>query len=261
MAGKFHSVNLLYDTFKFAGLGEHATKVVDTIRRAVGTSRTVWGLKHGPDGLRWEFYFYDYNRRDRERSISLVVGALKELLPCPVIAQEDLHYFMFSIELTVAQLQGPAPLDKVNMYIGNIGSQVSSGISYSLTPTGRHLDNFYFFFRPAEHLEDIVGKVVCSAFIDAPSIKPDLILWPELLDCETICVANKRINDCVYFSGLRIDQFLFALKRLEYPEPLVSFISDNYSRLDHLLYDVGFDYTVARDGSLQILKSGYYGFF
>ncbi len=260
MDGKFHSINLLLHSFELAGLGQHAVAVVDTIRRAVGPSRTVWGLKHGPEGFRWEFYFYDYQRRGRERSISVVLEALKPFMPCPIVPNEDLHYFMFSIELTAAQLSGPAPLEKVNMYIGNVGSQVSSGISYSLTSSGRFLDNFYFFYHPSKHLDDIIGKVACSAYIDPPHLDPDLILWPELINCETICIANKRTNDCAYFSGINIDQFLFALKRLDYPAPLVAFIETNRSNLDHMLYDIGYDYRVGPDG-LEILKTGYYGTF
>jgi hypothetical protein len=47
---------------------------------------------------------------------------------------------------------------------------------------------------------------------------------------------------------------------MRYPTGLVSFIEENRSKLDHLLYDVGYDYKM--DGKdLMILKSGYYGIF
>ena len=79
-------------------------------------------------------------------------------------------------------------------------------------------------------------------------------------DCRTICVANKQTHDCVYFSGVNVDQLLWFLNRFSYPEPIRSFIADNRSNLDHLLFDVGFDYRM--DGtSLAVLKSGYYGVF
>jgi hypothetical protein len=86
------------------------------------------------------------------------------------------------------------------------------------------------------------------------------ILWPELRDCRVIVVANKQRNDAVYFSGIRVDQLLLFLNRMGYPAALVSFVEENKARLDHLLYDVGFDYRVEGD-ELRILKSGYYVYF
>jgi hypothetical protein len=64
----------------------------------------------------------------------------------------------------------------------------------------------------------------------------------------------------VYFSGVDVQQLLFFLKRLAYPEGLVSFVRQNLANFDHLLFDVGFDYRM-EGGRLSILKSGYYGVF
>jgi hypothetical protein len=78
--------------------------------------------------------------------------------------------------------------------------------------------------------------------------------------CKTICVANKQTHDCVYFSGVDVHQLIHFLERLNYPQPVVEFVRGNARRLDHLLFDVGFDYRM-EGGRLQILKSGYYGVF
>jgi hypothetical protein len=40
----------------------------------------------------------------------------------------------------------------------------------------------------------------------------------------------------------------------------VAFVREHRSELDHLLFDVGFDYRWER-GAFTILKSGYYGVF
>ena len=53
---------------------------------------------------------------------------------------------------------------------------------------------------------------------------------------------------------------LFFLKRLRYAPQLTAFVEANHSRLDHLLYDIGFDYRIV-GGQIQILKSAYYGAF
>ena len=109
-------------------------------------------------------------------------------------------------------------------------------------------------------MQDIVSKATCSAHIDTTQIHIDQILWPELRDCEIIVAANKQENDSVYFSRINVDQFIFFLKRMSYPEKIVTFVEENRSGLDHLLYDVGFDYRMEGQ-ELKILKSGYYGFF
>jgi hypothetical protein len=101
---------------------------------------------------------------------------------------------------------------------------------------------------------------MCSAHIDTTKVKMDQILWPELRECRVIVVANKQQNDSVYFSRINVDQLIFFLKKMNYPIELTSFVEENRSNLDHLLYDVGIDYRM--DGEdLVILKSGYYGIF
>ena len=57
-----------------------------------------------------------------------------------------------------------------------------------------------------------------------------------------------------------IDAFISFLKEFGYLEETVSFVEKNRPMLDHLEYDVGFDYRMERDG-LKGLKSGYYGIF
>jgi len=257
---KLRPVNLLYDSFRFTRIDSRAYNVVDAIREGIGMHNTVWGIKLVGEEIGWEFYFYDYQRRERERSITKVLDAIRPWLPCRVPVNENDHYFMFSLDVRDDLLSGEKELDEVHMYVGNTASVVSSGICYSLTSGVRKLENFYFFFDPKTQRNDIVAKVVSSAFIDTTVIDLDSILWPELRDCGTICIANKQHNDCAYFSGINVDQFLFFLRRMNYPAPLVSWVEGNRPHLDHLLYDVGIDYRMEGD-EVVILKSGYYGIF
>ena len=167
---------------------------------------------------------------------------------------------MFSIDIDNDLISAARELEEIHMYIGNPGSTVSSGICYSLTSMGTRLENFYFFFDTRKQMKDIVGKAVCSAYFDDIQTGIDQILWPELRNCSVIVVANKQENDAVYFSRINVDQLIFFLKRLRYPRDLVSFVQENRSNLDHLLFDVGFDYRM-EGKKLVILKSGYYGIF
>jgi len=257
---KFRSVNLLYHSFDFTGMPERMFELVQAIRKGIGVSHTVWGLKKQGDTIAWEFYFYDYRRRERERSITKLIDTIGPFIRCGIKANENLHYFMFSIDINNDLISGTRDLEEIHMYIGNPGSTVSSGICYSLTKNGTRLENFYFFFDAKKEMDDIMSKTACSAHIDTTQINIDQILWPEMRDCGVIVIANKQHNDSVYFSRIRVDQLILFLKRMRYPEELVSFIEENGAKLDHLLYDVGYDYRMeGRD--LKILKSGYYGIF
>ena len=257
---KFRSVNLLFHSFEVAGLDEQPFHLVQAIREGIGLSRTVWGVKHLGEKMAWEFYFYDYRRREREISMTKLLDVLKPFVSCKLKANDHLLYFMFSIDIHEDLLSGSRELQEIHMYIGNPGSTVSSGICYSLTDRGTRLENFYFFFDAQREREEILAKIACSAHVDSTLIKMDQILWPELRDCRVIVVANKQRNDSVYFSGVTVDQLILFLKRMKYPGELTSFVEKNRSRLDHLRYDVGFDYRM-EGKQWVIVKSGYYGFF
>lgn len=257
---KLRSVNLLFHSFDVFRANKRVFQLVQRIREALGMSCTVWGVKQLGNDVAWEFYFYDYRREQRERSITKVLEAIRPMISCQIRANENFPYFMFSIDIDHGLISGEKSLEEIHMYIGNTPSTVSSGICYSLTSRGRRLENFYFFFNPKEHMKGLLNKVFCSAYIDPTKVTFDQILWPELRNCKTICIANKQNNDCVYYSGIHVDQFIFFLKRMKYNDELVSFVESNKSRLDHLQFDVGLDYRM--DGKdLVFLKSGYYGNF
>lgn len=257
---QFRSVNLLYNSFDVAGVGDECFRLVQLLRDGIGTSKTVFGVKWIDHQLRWEFYFYDYRRRERTRSISRVAHVMRPLVRSTVPVDERLPYFMFSIDVSQALLSGGRSLDEIHLYVGNVGSTVSSGICYSVTERATVLENFYFFFDAATQMAQIQGKAACSAYVDASRIGIDQILWPELTKCKVIVVANKKGNDAVYFVGLDVDQLLFFLKRLRYPAAVIAFVEAHRPRLRHLRYDVGLDYRM-EEGALVFLKSGYYGVF
>jgi len=220
----------------------------------------VFGVKLIEGQFAWEFYFYDYARRQREVSITRVLEAIRPLVRCDVRANESLPYFMFSLDLDADLAAGRRDLDVVHMYVGNPGSAVSSGIAYAVGRGGVRLENFYFFFNAERQLDEAAGKICSSAHFDDLRMPVDAVLVPQLRRCKTICIANKQTHDCVYFSGVDVAQLGYFLERLTYPEPVVAFVRQHASQLDHLLFDVGFDYRM-EGGRLAILKSGYYGVF
>jgi len=250
--------NLLYESFDAAGVDRRFFDLIPLLRQALGEFHTVFGVKQQGDRTWWEFYFYDYRRRERERSLSRVLEAIRPLAPSTVLPNENIFYFMFSIDITEDIFT--RGIEEVHLYVGNPGSSVSSGICYSLTPARTKFENIYFFFDARTQMRDTAAKIACSAHIDTKKIDLDEILRPELRDCRTICVANKQENDCVYFAGIRFDQFLFFLRSMHYRPELIGFLEENRSKLDHLEFDVGIDYRMEGD-KLRVLKSGYYGTF
>jgi hypothetical protein len=257
---KLRPVNLLFHSFDVAGISAGAFDIVKSIQTEIGRFRTVWGTKLIGDRLAWEFYLYDYQRRSRDVSISRVLKSIAHIAPCKFTINETLPYFMFSIDIDDALASGQRDLDVVHMYVGNPGSIVSSGIAYAITATSKTLENFYFFFDGKRQLTEVADKIASSVHLDDTIIDINNVLRPELRECRTICVANKQTHDTAYFSGVNVDQLIFFLAWLQYPPAIRQFVETHRGQLDHLLYDVGFDYT-SNDDDLRILKSGYYGVF
>ncbi|MDH3536238.1 MAG: hypothetical protein OER87_10865 [Gammaproteobacteria bacterium] len=257
---KLRPVSLLFHSFDFTGIDVRAFELVEAIRDRFGASNTVWGVKKLGNDIAWEFYFYDYRIRERERSVAKFVDIVRPFADCEVPVNEDTPYFMFSVDVDEGLVTGSSNLDEIHIYIGNTGSTVSSGIAYSVKTEGIRLENFYFFFNAKEQMEQIVSKAACSAYFQDTQNDVSQILWPELRDCSVIVVANKQNNDSIYFSRINVDQLIFFLRRMDYPDEICRFVEAHRAELDHLLFDVGFDYRM-EGNDVDILKSGYYGIF
>lgn len=259
---KFRAINLLLYSFDVVGALPRGLGIVDAIREEIGAFASVFGVKWDGSDLGWEFYFYDYGRRNRSVSIKRVLKAIAPYHTSRSAPAEHLPYFMFSVDIDPAPtgIAGARPLDVIHAYIGNPGSTVSSGISYGLRADGIVLENFYFFFDAMLQREEVIDKICSSPFFDEMSDCLDDILIPELRNCTTICIANKKTHDCIYFSGVNVNQMVYFLIKMEYPKSIVNFIEDNLYNLNHLLFDVGFDYRV-EGGVVRRFKAGFYSVF
>jgi hypothetical protein len=257
-AGKLRCANLLWRAIDATGSGAHLKAACEALREELGPFRTVFGVKKIADRLSFEFYFYDYGRLERDVSITRVLEILSPFVDCPLHYSEGRPYFMFSIDLDNDVASRRRPLDVINVYVGNPGSSVSSGICYELSNVDLRLANFYFFFDARKEMEDIVAKVSCSAHHDLRGLPVSGILRPELLDCGVIVVANKKLHDGIYFSRIKIDPLVGFLEREGFPAALVDFAKEYRNGLDHMLYDVGIDYVVEH-GAVRVLKSAFYG--
>lgn len=256
----WRSANLLYDSFLEASAPDEAYQLCSLLRENIGEWKTVWGVKQFDGQVSWEFYFYDYQRLEREVSLKRVLDSISQILPCRLSINEDSLYFMFSIDFDVQQLSLQQEMEEVNIYLGNLSESVSSGICYSLSDQGLLLDNLYYFFDAQQEKQTIVDKITSSMYLQCSQINYDDILIPELRDCRTIVVANKKNRDGIYFSGITVEQLLYFLKLMQYPDSMISYLEKNQNHYEHLLFDIGIDY-IMQDGEICYTKSSYYGVF
>ena len=258
-AGKLRPAALLLRAIDEMPHGSWAADTVRTIQRGIGSFRSVYGVKRIDERWALEVYVYDYERTSRVVSVERLVESCGGRLSLPTV-DRNVPYFMFSFDLTESAAAADGQIGAVHVYVGNPGSDVSSGIAYEFTQHSRRLENFYFFFDAQQHQREIADKMQCSVWLESWRVPIDELLRPELKSCHTICLANKQTCDTIYFSGVNIDQFLFFLNWQHYPADFVAFVSARREQLDHLLFDVGVDYR-AINGRIKFVKHGFYGVF
>lgn len=250
---------LLLALLDSAGADLEWRRLVAMIRSELGAWATVWGFKSAGGNETLELYFYDYARIERSVSVSRVLNALRGLVPCGIEVDDTTPYFMFSIELPIRGMASHR-INDIDIYIGNPGSAVSSGICYRVTADGAELKSFYFFFDRASEWDDIVDKACCSAHTPLRSIEIEDILPAWLTECRRVVVANKRSADGFYCSGIRASQLVQFAAYARFREETRLCLASIAPRLDHLLFDVGYDITF-RDGVAVVTKSSFYGLF
>jgi hypothetical protein len=256
--GDLRGVNLLYAAAELRGCQDAYRRAASALRAELGAFRTVWGVKKNGATLSSEFYFYDYERLERAASFARIAAAFAPVAEVAVEVDQAIPYFMTSIELPMAPGALPARIEAADIYIGNPGSGVSSGICYEVGQGGRtELKNFYFFFDAQADWDSVVAKAGCSAHVPFGALEPDE-LFPDWLRAARVAViANKRYHDSVYFSGVGIDALIRFLRRFEYPQALADYAEANRAAFGHLQFDVGFDYRV-EGGRLITAKSSFY---
>lgn len=259
--GKLRPSSLLFRAIQEMPEAAWLTEAIHRIQEGIGDFRSVYGIKQIDSRWSLEVYLYDYEREQRIVSIERLVAACQGHLTLPETVGAYVPYFMFSFDLDESVAAAAGKIDIVHVYVGNPGSTVSSGISYGFTrdPQATQLENFYFFFD-ARDREQIKDKIRCAAFLDEPNTLVPTLLRPELMDCQTICLANKRTTNTIYYSGVDIRQLQGFLQWQDYPQSFQQFVENHESELDHLLFDVGVDYQV-RWNEVRFVKSGIYGVF
>ncbi|MCP4776931.1 MAG: hypothetical protein GY880_22140 [Planctomycetaceae bacterium] len=239
---------------------QRTLKTIRNIQEGVGLHRCVYGIKWFENHWESEVYVYDYQRCNRilsvDRFLRATCGELKSL----VTVDDSIPYFMFSFDLGPNSITPEGEIGGLNIYVGNPGSTVSSGISYYFEKDVRLLKNFYFFFDAQRQQDEIKEKILCSIFGPRSLEQLGEILCPILSDCTTICLSNKPECNTIYFSGVDCQQLIHFLEWQNYPDDFKGFVAQHRNRLNHLRYDVGIDYRY-EGNQVVFLKTGIYGVF
>jgi hypothetical protein len=236
----------------------------DRLQKRLGKDRVVWGVKERLGQTYWELYFYNYDRRP-ELSVESVRRALAPDWSLAPLAAQAPEHMMFSFELSDAVLASR----RVEAYsIYEISEAAGRVVSRSWRADAvRAVPENVYIPVPLDTPRDraLLEKLLRRGLGAVPGL--DGVLPPKLMaGCRSVCLASKprggkpaKDPNGVYLSTLRVDALLEFLRQWRYPEALVAFVADNRDRLDHLLYDVGYDF----DGgdAVSFCKSGFYGIF
>ncbi len=240
-----------------AGARAEWAEIVGHLQRGLGPYQTVWGLKWDGAALSTELYFYDYARRERRIGLAQARGALDAWLAPGVEVDPALPYFMVSFELPWHP-RARAPLAEVDVYVGNPGSTVSSGLCHRHTAQGIELRNLYCFFDRAREYDAFLDKLACSGVQRLGEAELGALAPAWLAQCRTVVAANKRAADGAYFSGLRADAAARFIAECGWPAALCDALREAAWRFAHLTLDVGFDFRF-EGGALLRPKSSLYG--
>jgi hypothetical protein len=254
-AGKLRPAALLAASFAHMGVGEEGRRLVAAARAGLGSSRTVWGIRREESGeLSWELYFY---RRDGgegrgEPTLAGVLAALEGVLAAPEAPRMPPRWELLSLEFDAAGLRAGGARE-LDVYVGLRAYRAREG--------GLELKSLYSFDDPGLRLDQILGRLLLAVHAPRDGDEIARLLPPGLLDgCPRVCVANKRHADGLYFSHLRLDQMRSFLAVHRWPEEIREWVERHAGRLDHLLWDAGYDFRRAGP-ELEIPRSGLYGSF
>ena len=126
------------------------------------------------------------------------------------------------------------------------------------------LRNTYELFPLPDSLGDLACRLESSrsAFPGDEKVASDS--WPgEIASanrCASAFCSYKPDADGISLGLVDASDLVRFLDRFAYPAHLRTWVGDNHERLDHLAFDLGFDYAVV-DGAVRILETGIYGYF
>jgi hypothetical protein len=258
--GRLHSASLLRHFLRTHDLLDATWPIIERLVAHLGAGRTVWGIKLDAAGRAGaELYFYNHsnNAPGSPMAVTTLCGLLADLIEIPDRLDESLPYLMCSLELDAQRLTARRS-EGFRIYLPAVRSREGhDGCSYVVTDAALVRENRYSFFDATRELS---GVEACMAGSLHGAADRAILLHPRLSRCHTICYAEKRLTDALYFSRISTPM-LGVFARAYLPAALAATITRHAADLAHLCWDVGYDFQrrTTTSGS-RIVKAGVYGY-
>ncbi len=252
--GKLRAEYLLFEALEVAGLFERTRAVLHALRDSLGRDRVVWGVRHDGERLSFELRVVDPRGAASVRGLAETLAGVLAVRPR---VREAIPYSAIGFVLDQATFEAGA-IAELTLHVA--GGDEREGVTYLATEQGAQLSGSYRFFEPKPDVDDMLGLVKSSCFIDYSEPRTlGHVLVPELYCCKRICVEKRRTRDALTYTGISIDHLLAVLRRLGYPSRLVEVASHVEADLDHLYFDVCVELEQDRDGTIRYPLACFYG--
>lgn len=248
----FTSYQVLLECSKedYLNLPSFNQKIIDK----VGFNNTIYGIQKNIDSndIELEYYFYTHSQiwnNNFSNSWNTFRNSLDEYLDDNLKIDDIPVKFdigMFSIDIPKSN-EKISDLDIYDMKRGG-------GFCYRLNKNGFFNKNQYsFFYNPDDLEKGLAQRNIPSGC---------LIFGNRSIWFESVCISLKKNKYwSIYYSMVKIDTLILFLKRLNYPINIINYFTKNKDKLDHLLFDLGYDFNLSQGGFMDILRGGFYGYF
>jgi hypothetical protein len=236
------AVYLLFESFRLHGVDAFGQQLVSQLLQVLGPCQTVFGIKTVDGEPSWEFYFYDYESQNRRISSSSIICCFPGCEQATLFLDDRIPYFMFSLEITLQQIQAKAS-PSLTFYLGNPGGALFGGKSYCVDSGKGQISfqNVYHFYDDALHKQAIAEHLSSSLHLREYFTGNPQFLAYSFLACQTLCIAHKRTCDGLYFSGVPLTSLLQFCSTFQVHSALANFLAHQRSAFDYLLFDIGLD--------------------
>ncbi len=248
---KLRLSNILFQSIKGSKIEDQFIRLITNLRNKIGMNQTVWGIKMINQNISWELYFYNHRQPEIIKLNNITDILAKSFNVANFTIDESMPYRMFSFDISEKGI-----IDNYHIYFGKYFDDSFHAWSYNVSEKTIEFENHYEFFIP-KNFKYLSEKLLLSSFLNS-NIDINQILIPNFMKSKSICVATKNKANGIYFSGLSIDNFLFFLKKFNYPQAMINYVEENKNKLDYIQFDIGFDYFI-KNNSLSLNKSGFYG--
>jgi hypothetical protein len=254
--GAWRQEKILFDFLEDHQCRSALADMLKQIQLVNGRFNTVWGLKS--DGRRYslELYFYDYARRMRRLGPEEILTKANVKTVSGIFPDENIDYFMWSIELDLFADISAAEID---IYCNGSGGTVSGGICYSSSQNRLELKNLYYFYKSKPDQQNILEQLASQPFGGGLRRYPETLLPGAL--CEEIYVlALKRRHASLYFSRAPLEACLRSMEDWALLPDLRRYLHLHMQRYSHHLFDIGIDYRVDNT-EVQLTRMAVFGIF